>query len=750
MRLYNYTNEMRLFSQNASPVCELAKRALSFYERLYAYAHVLAHHLFRVADVPPNDLRRRCIIRFLEALFFQQAREGKAHLFSVETVRKDFQEKKLFIEQKNLTEHVTSDIRVLDIVHAGCLASPTPELEDAWCTFITSLVRDGHKDSLIALAQEIKKQNIYHLWIPLCFSHAIGRCNLSTNAFDVLQVLVAELESGREELERIAVLSRELSARDLSGWQDPAQFERLMSEFELLVTNYSVPTFVTPLRDEIKSEIKNRLVYNARLALMHSFVNYVDNVIKTLKKSELYVHAEALLVQRVKLLTQRYASVFCSWCALVEPQDFGRVRDNYIKNCLNDLEVILQKALAGPDTVEQLQPVPDFSIAGAILGNPSPTVSWSIKYTIETAFSFVHQNLCAILGVLIPKILPPGGILPPVVRDLSCGALIGVVFTPDSIVAYFNMTLSAHSRACDVVYNRHDKSVLLTVRYMGSNCDNRWNNIQRLVIDSIKQGFDLCDTFLDPNTNMILFAYRVHPEDVSGINEILRTCDMLTAQSRYGVMDSLSQSKSAAPVRVINQQECSWRCIKFIIEHADSIDRHYVYYELLYNFLCVCEENFTEEQRQWAFPEIAALIQRHFMIQFSHQYYNAYEDMCELFKMLFCLIDSAHYLPVINSVQSVIGGCWNYLLKDEATYNYDKKIDLLVWILELVGLVLRVQYELYYAQMCEFIKQIIESPFFTDMQKTRYRKRVVEPLGRVKRIFLEHNNEHAVALLSSF
>lgn len=343
------------------------------------------HQIHEKMSAAPRSLERLYPIALLEALLFQEKREGLLKNYSLQSVMNQFQADFDFIEK--YSNETFCNYTALKIARMGANQALTSTIADQW----VQVIAQQSKRKLIKKAPIIlffAKFKILPLFINMMFSRTNPK---KFNHF--FKSIAREFTNNQEFFEKLSNIKNEIDAIDLEEWQKPESFERLFDQ----LNNVFIPFCTSHEFNTHATQNVEKLSALATLSLMETIISYVDLATKAVKSrvcqnsnqtQEKCVQFKKLL-DSYFLLLEAWAPQAQSVLALHEsypPQEYLKA----LKRLFDQMQ----------PSEAQCNPTKDFNVAAAALGSAA-AFERCAPQTLEDVFTTIHQSLLNILGALI-------------------------------------------------------------------------------------------------------------------------------------------------------------------------------------------------------------------------------------------------------------------------------------------------------------------------------------------------------------
>ncbi|MCF7799594.1 hypothetical protein K9M16_01185 [Candidatus Babeliales bacterium] len=389
-----------------------------------------------------------------------------------------------------IAQKFSDNYNLFRIAFAGYNAAFAQGLGDCWLNFLIAILSkedtENNITKLLNIFEKLHACDMLSNFINLYFNK-----NRAQNTQDLLQIIFAELNNPNTIafLQIFATKRKELEAFDLTVWQDPKNFENLITIFDQqFIQFFTHPELILMFTN---SE-SNNLLKLAAQSTMEKFVTVFDSSIKNLKSSTLYpdTGTNPLQVINFKKMLQAYLNVFDKWLILL-PEDC------ICKNNEAPRVETIQEALNNTSNNNyELTASPEFNVNNCIWGGCS--VDWDFKHA-EDIFMLIHQNLLSILGMLTKHYYfnineAKKLIFPELFEKLNekileiefnedSASLINIFFDNNKIYSRYNLPLNMHSLILELTYDMQTKTTELAINFVGSaEGPERWYKISALAL----------------------------------------------------------------------------------------------------------------------------------------------------------------------------------------------------------------------------------------------------------------------------
>lgn len=210
-----------------------------------------------------------------------------------------------------------------------------------------------------------------------------------------------------------------------------------------------------------------RLAKLAAINTMADLVDKFDLAIKEVKTTKNVARFQYML-KRYFALLEKWVERHRAFAEQISITDFIR-------------EVVTKEEASESDL--NFSPSFDVSSFGYTSANNLVLPSW--PSTLEDAFSAIHQNLQALLGVFIMRAggneIPLPSLMLEGKSKLHLGSLVGVDLQRGNITLRFNDLIRQHGLQSSLTYQRGKNQVLLRIRYSGQNEIRRWDHVAHFI-----------------------------------------------------------------------------------------------------------------------------------------------------------------------------------------------------------------------------------------------------------------------------
>jgi hypothetical protein len=310
---------------------------------------------------------------------------------------------------------------------------------------------------------------------------------------------------------------------------------------------------------------------------MKLLVDRFDTSIKSLEASQQYKVDDK--IKNFKMLIEQYFNLYSAWLDMPTIQKGEEVlsavkaKKNIGLNAHRNF--IKDKLATAPLTPETLRPSARVNVMAITLGSKtllergaSPVIH------LEDVFSVIHQSLLAETSYLSAQANKTVEVPPLVValqeeiqKEVSASTrlsqetqatrfmLIGMAFTPQEVIYYYNLPLRNHSAVAQLAYNLKTKSALLTVEFMGESRD-RWPFIDLAVLVSQKLGFTLSSQLDVARGKVVLTWPLSSPSQVSlqKIHSFIQLC-VDVSYGEFGTYKNLLGTRFAQTFQDMVEQQ---------------------------------------------------------------------------------------------------------------------------------------------------------------------------------------------------
>lgn len=551
-------------------------------------------HYESVSNLPAYDIQRLLPIKLLEALWFQEPCDSFINNFSVTSVCNTFQEYNIFLEAHKLSKELVGDKELFVLIYKGCRLVMTKALEDRWINWVERLLQTGKRKNLIALMNNIDSLGIFASWLNLSFAASDTR-----DARKLFKKIQGELNQTQNQFALLRTKRQEITACDASLLALPEYWEKQEKIIKDLMTFFMSENLLCEYLDKNRENI---CAFYAVISLMEQFITYYDSAIKALAASSQYKNVEQKVDHFITLVNY-YHDLWLAWIAHIAPQYLGLPNQKYIEFYVHHMKKFKEQMCKVKRDRDELTQNSAwwFSAERTVITNTSPRYPNVIK--ANEFFTLIHQNLLVLISAWLHRNTIHKDVLPEFIQKLTVGKIIGLEFGPDKLTLHYNSILNVHSMLAHLTYNKKDSSAELTCRFMGSDCDQRWNIIQRCAVESILDGYDLIDAAIYEYVDIPLgtyFTYRLTPDtNVAYLSDMIDFMKTLT----FKQADLVYKYRSLGPDMA--DHPCYDRLVRFILRHIDTLARKTV-------FDCVCplvRDAELAKNYSYAFPVIMQFVQ---------------------------------------------------------------------------------------------------------------------------------------------
>ena len=469
---------------------EVAKKQLINLKTLCVNAQNIYRYFINTPNL--NKTTQLLALRLLEALLFQKPSD-----FLIESISLQQLYSGVWNLSKKITkyvfplmdkiEHLNECIKnpkAVYLISLGIDASFSRNYIDNWIIFINKIFHEGDLQSLEVLINNIKALNIFPMWFNTSFKDAYNQENS-------LNILREEYQSALPIIEKVNQLKESLNLWKVNilKWENPSEFDELLDKF---ISQVIGPSLSDKFIESIKENKENRMAIMVASMFMNELVNVFDQSIKTIKSSSLYNNDETK-VKNFDSILQEYYYLLERWLPVLSEEELQTLMpksehsgDNRMqhKDWLKVLEKVLTK-----DSVEsiELYPSPDFNVSGIALGSDA----WferHIPKTYEDVFTTIHQSLIIIVSRLLVSHLSEiktdnamfnqcSTMLQGFTAEsgIAKTSLLSVEIADGHLIKSYNLPLRNHSVTFDL--ELIENNVSLSIKFIGQNEDNRWDNI---------------------------------------------------------------------------------------------------------------------------------------------------------------------------------------------------------------------------------------------------------------------------------
>lgn len=452
-------------------------------------AFTLSRHIKEVGALPACDIKRLYYINYLGALTEQRKFPGDVNAYSVNSVCECYEQEKQFIEKiRPLIERQGIDRKIITeystfkkLIHGHTVAFP--EMEMQWIYLVNFAATQWNAAHLLTLVDDLGMLptfincylNAYVSTQGIDFSKQPDKldafCQHASHEFGQCQSLIAQLSE----------LHKKLTSYHIEEWAKPENFDKLLAHWNAQFMPFFMST-------EVKNTLSdnNRFAVLATLSAMDRFVTIFDSAIKTLKGSTLYQNKTVQAIN-VKRILESYHALLTAWIEYIPEGTIKCPSYTTPSKFIADVGAALKKC---GTTEDMLLGTRGFVVGYATLGN-SGALSAERIYTLEDAFTVIHQNLIIINGILCKKVLPMNLMKKPelfsrieqqLLSSTTSGGsspfLINLSCRGNELFARYNQILNGHSVLYEINYKKDCPTVTLTLNYVGTELARRWQDIE--------------------------------------------------------------------------------------------------------------------------------------------------------------------------------------------------------------------------------------------------------------------------------
>lgn len=480
----------------------IAEEALPKLENLNTYAHELDKEMKEA----PSDVSRLMQLfpkRFLEALIYQEKKQGVASTYSFKSVKEEMRKLEEFVKStlepmitdKRISNALLKDAEMFRVAHLGSHAALTDKVARKWILFVDSLAQQTKEKQaqLVEMTQGLDGLDVLPLWINSVFAEPVG---ISKRIFDWLKSFVSaetsidgkefydEFDRSKDFLKSASEMRAKLSLYDQTRWEDPKKFDDNRKKFQKEFLGYFLSDRFFHRNTDLETF--------AALSLMEPFVDAFDLSIKSLKGSNKYPDIQTK-VRHFKILLEDYMRVLEKWAKKLPPHLLSYHHRWPLEKYLETLRTRLVNIKL--ETQEELFPSAGFSVAAAALGTGTE-YNRHFPKTLEDIFTNIHQSLNVVSGAMIKDTLAERLVLPEDF-ELHSRALLnantnfkalfgiktirvsltGINVSSDGLRYSMNIPLRNHSARADLYFDKQTKTTDLLMYFLGQ-ARLRWNRIQ--------------------------------------------------------------------------------------------------------------------------------------------------------------------------------------------------------------------------------------------------------------------------------
>lgn|GEM_PF-7120382 len=489
--IFEKIDELYELSNNNTPIQIIAEKTLS---KMYP----LAHEFMRISSLveqalhhPPRSIERLYPITFLEALLFQNPKQGVIGNYSYQSLMKEFDEIIRFLETKiiplmqtrTIDDSLCKNYKLLKFAQAASKVTLTDFVENKFIQFIGQAAQyfDEHQNKdLICMLNDIVNLEMLPAWTNTRFASQGG------TAQEIFNTLFTEYQQDYDFLIQLKLHKDLLKQVSLDAWQEDINFQQLKNAFDSEIFNWFVSLEFTNI---IKNPALHPFAYQAAVSTMHKLISAFDQIIKSIKSSnklDIQVRAE-----HFKVMVGKYLELLQYWAYLVREGFIQYNNDWPLESYLNKLQEIFNQC-AAHDT--ELLPSPNFNVIPASLGSATALQQFCPK-TLEDLFTTTHQSLLVICSALNLCIHIPQCALPESLINIVNlfdhfdyhaqfaqtdfqhfkSIAMGTIFNQNSACIVYNIPLRDHGITITINHLYKNDFPTINVNLYGLNGFYRWD-----------------------------------------------------------------------------------------------------------------------------------------------------------------------------------------------------------------------------------------------------------------------------------
>lgn len=406
--IFEKIDELYTLSDSNTPIQVVAERTLS---KLYP----LAHEFMRISSLveqalchPPRSIERLYPITFLEALVFQNQKQGIVNSYSYQSLMKEFDETIRFLETKIMpliqTETIDDSLckhyKLLKFAQAASKVTLTDFVENKFIQFIGQAAQyldEADKHDLITMLSDIVNLEMLPSWINTRFTLLEGSCQ------EIFKTLFAEYQEDYDFLIQLKHHKDLLKQVNVNAWQEDTNFQQLKDTFDSQIFNWFVSI---EFNNVIQHHGLHPFAYQAAISVMNRLIGTFDQIIKSIKASNKL--DPQLRAEQFKTMLGNYLELLSHWAYLVPEGLIQYNTDWPLESYLNKLREIFNQCAANDS---ELFPSAHFNVMAASLGSATALQQFCPK-TLEDLFTTTHQSLLVICHILNLRIHVPKNSLP--------------------------------------------------------------------------------------------------------------------------------------------------------------------------------------------------------------------------------------------------------------------------------------------------------------------------------------------------
>lgn len=476
-------DDLNILSSQDKILQATAQKAL---QKLYPFTHELARICSSTQEAcchEARSIKRLYPITFLEALFFQKPIPEIIRHYSYQSILKDFEETKNFIELKirplietgTIESKLAQNYKLLKLAHAGTRVAFTEIVQNDWIKFIGDIAQNFDNEqqkNLIFMLNDIVNLNMLPTWINSRFSAQNG------SAQEIFDILFQEYKQDQNFLVQLKEYKDHLDQTNFNAWQEDASFNMLKQNFNEEIFAWFTGQEFT---QNIKNSGNNIFAYQAAVSTMNKFIDTFDEIIKSIKSSTTI--NKQVRAERFKAMVGKYLELLEIWAPLV-PEGIIQYNAYWdLNDYLNELRTIFDSINACDS---ETLPSPHFNVNSTALGSATALLQF-LPVTLEDLFTTIHRSLLVVSAGLNLCIKIPDRSLPEKFRiikkmfdtfvysSLDIKTIkTGITFDNDSASIFYNAGLRDHGIAVRVQDWYENSSPTLHVNLYGLNGHNRY------------------------------------------------------------------------------------------------------------------------------------------------------------------------------------------------------------------------------------------------------------------------------------